>query len=47
MVHSPVLQPDSEEETKLVACLNAFKKGGTHMALVRKAPVSETCAGHP
>jgi len=25
------------EETKLVACLNAFKKGGTHMALVRKA----------
>lgn len=25
------------EETKLVQCLNAFKKGGTHMGLVRKA----------
>ncbi|CAK9050216.1 Metal transporter CNNM4 (Ancient conserved domain-containing protein 4) (Cyclin-M4) [Durusdinium trenchii] len=24
------------EETKLVQCLNAFKKGGTHMGLVRK-----------
>ena len=25
------------QETKLVQCLNAFKKGGTHMGLVRKA----------
>ena len=34
-IHRPFTR--AGQETKLVQCLNAFKKGGTHMGLVRKA----------